>query len=379
MELTDIRVRIDAINEEIERLFLERMELSLDVASYKREHKLPTFDPERERKILQRAREKAPAHLAPYAACLFQSLMQMSRSYQNSTIRFEETLTPRIRAALEHTPPLFPTDAAVACQGVEGAYSQMAVNRLFSYPQIVYCPQFEGVFQAVESGRCRYGVLPIENSSYGSVNEVYDLMKRHQFHIVRGLRQKISHHLLGKPGVKLSDIREIYSHSQAIGQCGAFLSAHPEIKVTPCANTAIAAQLVSQSDRSDVAAISSKQCASLYGLETVSSAVSDSDHNYTRFICIARELEIYPGASRISMMTELPHQPGALGALLSKFAVLGLNLTKLESRPILGSDFEFKFYFDLEASIYSEEVLALLSELAAGVEPFVFLGSYTEL
>lgn len=379
MELKDIRVRIDEINNEIERLFLERMEISLDVASYKREHNLPTVDPERERKILREVREKAPAHLAPYAAYLFQSLIQMSCTYQNSTIRHDEKLTDQIRAALVNTPKLFPTDAVVACQGVEGAYSQMAVNRLFAYPQITYCPDFEGVFQAVESGRCRYGVLPIENSSYGSVGEVYDLMKKHSFSIVRGLKLKIAHRLLACPGAALSDIREIYSHGQAIGQCGAFLRAHPEIKVVPCANTAMAAKMVAESGRNDVAAISSAQCATLYGLSVLTDAISDSDHNYTRFICIAREMEIYPGASRISMMTELPHRPGALNALLSKFAILGLNLTKIESRPILGSDFEFKFYFDLEASVYSDEVLSLLSELAAAPESFEFLGSYTEL
>ena len=379
MELKDCRRRIDEINSEMERLFLERMEISLDVAAYKQEHHLPTFDPAREREILRRAREKAPAGLAPYVSHLFQQLMEMGRSYQNRSVPRVETLTGQIRAALENTPTLVPTDAVVACQGVEGAYSQIAVNRLFQYPEIVYYPQFEDVFRAVGAGKCRYGVLPIENSSYGSVNEVYDLMKQYRFPIVRGLKLRISHNLLARRGTALGDIREIYSHGQAIGQCRAFLAAHPGIRVTPCANTAVAAKMVSESDRRDVAAISSRECAALYRLDILSDAISDSDHNYTRFICISKEMEIYPGASRISMMAEMPHRPGSLNALLSKFAMLGLNLTKIESRPILGREFEFKFYFDLEASVYSEEVLALLSELAAGPEPFEFLGSYTEL
>jgi chorismate mutase/prephenate dehydratase len=195
---------------------------------------------------------------------------------------------------------------------------------------------------------------------------------------VRALKLRISHQLLAKPGVTLGEIKQIYSHEQAIGQCGDFLRAHPEITVTSCANTAMAAMLVAQSQRQDVAAISSKECASLYGLKSLSSTISDSEFNYTRFICIAREMEIYPGASRMSMMMELPHHPGALNELLSKFAMLGLNLTKMESRPILGSDFEFKFYFDLEASVHSEGVLALLSELEAENCTFEFLGSYAD-
>ena len=379
MELTDCRKRIDEINQEIERLFLERMEVSLEVAAYKREHDLPVFDPVRERDILRTVRCRAPEPLAPYAAHLFQTLMAMSRAYQSQSLPHDRTLEQRIHTALETTPPLFPADARVACQGVEGAYSQMAVNRLFQYPEIVYFPRFEGVFQAVESGQCRYGVLPIENSSYGSVNEVYDLMKKYRFSIVRGIKLRIGHHLLAKRGARLDQIREIYSHGQAIGQCHNFLESHPEIRVIPCANTAMAAKMVSESDRDDVAAISSRECAALYRLDVLSDAISDSDHNYTRFICISREMEIYPGASRISMMIEIPHRPGSLYSLLSRFSMLGLNLTKLESRPIPGREFEFKFYFDLEASVYSDEVVSLLCELAAGPDAFEFLGSYIEL
>lgn len=380
-QLAACRKRIDEINGEMERLLLERMELAAEIGKTKRTMGKPTFDPAREQEILTRFRKNAPPRLANYVVKFFQELMLMSRVHQDREHPLQGELVPKIREALERTPKLFPESASVACQGVEGAYSQIACSRLFQYPEMTYLPQFEDVFKAVISGECAYGVLPIENSSFGSVNDVYDLMKRYRAYIVKGMKLRIHHNLLSKPGVKIEDIREIFSHSQAIGQCGRFLSEHPKIKVTPCTNTAVAAKMVADADRRDVAAISSRECAALYGLCSLNDSISDSDSNYTRFICISKELQIYPGAAKISMIVELgrSHRPGALNALLSRFALLGVNLVKLESRPIPGRDFEFKFYFDLEASIYSEDVLSLLSELEAEPDPFQFLGSYIEM
>jgi len=236
----------------------------------------------------------------------------------------------------------------------------MACDRIFSLPNILYFRHFEGVFQAVQNGLCRYGILPIENSSYGSVTKVYDLMKKYDFHIAKSLKMLISHALLAKPETRMETITEIVSHEQAIGQCSEFLREHKDIKITVCENTAMAAQMVANSDRTDLAAISSKNCADLYGLTVLNSSIQNSEINYTRFICISKELEIYPGADKISLMLTLPHCPGSLYTTIAKFAALGLNLTKLESRPIPGKDFEFMFYFDFEASIYSEEVIRLL-------------------
>ena len=243
----------------------------------------------------------------------------------------------------------------------------------------MYFKRFEGVFQAVESGLCKYGVLPIENSSYGSVTEVYDLMRKHQFFIVRGVRVKIDHRLLAKPGTRLEDVREILSHEQAIGQCSEFLKGLKDVKVTVCENTAMAAQMVSQSERKDIAAISAPACAALYGLSVVKSDISNSDSNFTRFICIAKNLEIYPDANKMSLMLNVQHKPGALYSMIAKFSALGLNLTKLESRPIAGTDFEFMFYFDLDASVYDEAALQLLAQLDQGPETFTYLGSYSEI
>ena len=379
MDLKEIRKKIDTIDEELVKLFLKRMELSKEVAEYKAENKLPILNKAREREIISRVCEASPEGLEMYTKTLFTTLFEVSRSYQNTLIHNTSSLKDSIIRGLEEAPKLFPIKGLVACQGVEGAYSQLAADKLFSIANIMYFKNFEGVFNAVEKGLCPFGILPIENSSYGSVNEVYDLMRHYNFHIVRSIKVRINHCLMGKPSTKLSDVKEIYSHEQAIGQCSQFLKERPDIKITICENTAMAAKLVADSDRNDIAAISSNNCAGLYGLSIISKEVQNSDNNYTRFICIAKELTIYPGADRISLMLSVPHEPGALYSVISRFSALGLNLTKLESRPIPGSDFEFMFYFDFEASVLREEVVKLLSELSLESDLFIFLGSYSEV
>lgn len=376
--LDQMRNDIDAIDSQIAELFRKRMETSLDIARYKKEHNIPILNSSREKEVLHKVSEQVGEPFDGYARFIFNTIFEASRSCQNNYWAKESDLAQEISEALENTPKLFPNKAVVACQGVPGAYSQAACEKLFEVPSIMYFNSFEGVFNAVEKGLCRYGILPIENSSYGSVGAVYDLMQNYNFHIVKSLRLRVSHNLMAKAGTKLSDVREIFSHEQAIGQCGEFLKSLKDVKVTVCENTALAAKMVAESDRNDVAAISSKECLDLYGLELLKNQIQVSDNNYTRFICISKKLEIYPGSNRISLILSLPHVPRSLYHTIAKFSALGINLTKLESRPIPGSDFEFMFYFDLEASVYSQELINLLCELDNQPETFVFLGSYIE-
>jgi len=279
---------------------------------------------------------------------------------------------------MKKTPRLFPKSARVVCQGVEGAYSTIAAERLFSTPSILHVNTFEGAFSAIESGLCQYGILPIENSTAGSVNQVYDLMISRNFHIVRSVRIKVDHSLLVKPGTKKSEIKEIFSHEQAIRQCEGYLKAMG-VKVTACENTAVAAKMVAESDRTDIAALSSLRCAELYGLTALDKCVQDNANNHTRFICISKKMEIYPGADKTSLMMILSHRPGSLYKVLAKFYALGINLIKLESRPMPDRDFEFMFYFDLETSIYSDAFIRIICELGEICEEFKYLGSYSEV
>ena len=379
MDLTQLRGEIDAIDEELVKLFCARMAISAKVADYKKANNLPIHHPGREREILQEVAKKAGPEMESYARGLYSMLFELSRSYQSKR---NDEITPLyqiITKSIETTPKLFPQAPMVACQGVEGAYSQIACEKIFKSPFILYFKNFEGVFNAIDQGLCSYGILPIENSTAGSVNKVYDLMYRHNFSIVRTFRMKVDHNLLANKGAVLSGIREIYSHEQAINQCAGFLQTLNGVTVIPVANTAIAAEMVAKSGRSDVAAISSRSCAELYGLTCLKSSIQDAGNNHTRFICISRNLEIYPGSDKTSIMMVLPHRPGSLYKVLARLYVLGINVTKLESRPIPDRDFEFMFYFDLETSIYSEEFVQLMCELDDLCEEFKYLGSYSEV
>ncbi len=378
-DLKQLREEIDKIDDQMVSLFQKRMDITTAVAEYKKANELPPLDPCRERQILSDITVKVSEDLRSYVCVLYSLLFELSRSNQEKILHPTSELKERIMEAVEKTEKLFPQYALVACQGVEGAYSQLACEKMFNVPNIMYFKNFESVFNAIDKDMCRYGVLPLENSTAGSVNQIYDLMMDYRFSIIRSARVKIDHNLLAKNGTKISQIKEIYSHEQAINQCTKFLDSLGSVKVTACANTAAAAKMVAESDRSDVAALSSRACADLYQLAILSCNVQDNDNNYTRFICISKQLEIYPGADKTSIMMVIPNKPGALYKVLSRFFALGINLIKLESRPIPNRDFEFMFYFDLETSIYSQQFIQLVCGLEGFCEEFKYLGSYSEM
>ncbi len=379
MELLDYRKQLDTIDDELVKLFTQRMEVAAQIAACKKDTGKAVYDPKREREKLLDVVGKTPKDLQDYTASLFSLIMELSRSSQNRLLGTESAITKQIKDAIEQTPKVFPSMATVACQGVEGAYSQQACDKLFRLPNILYFSSFDAVFSSIENGLCDYGIIPLENSTAGSVNKVYDLMLRHNFRIVRSVRVKVDHCLLAKPGVKLSDIKEIYSHEQAISQCSEYLHGLKGVKVIPCENTATAAKMVAESERDDVAALSSRACMKLYGLSCLEEAVQDNGSNFTRFICISKNLEIYPGADRTSLMMVVPHQPGSLYKVLSRFYTLGINLNKLESRPMPERNFEFMFYFDIETPVYSPQFTQLMAELQGNSEEFSYLGSYSEV
>lgn len=379
MELDRLYEQVGAIDGEIGALFAKRMALAADIAHKKADAGVLLPDVGRERAARAQFRQTVAPELEDYAGVLYATMVDVSHSYQAAVTGRDGPQSARIAAALEITPKLFPEKATVVCQGVEGAYSQIAAEKLFREPSISYVSSFEAVFSAIANGLCRYGVLPLENSTAGSVNRIYDLMMQYNFSIVRSARIKIDHNLLARPGARLSEIREIFSHEQAISQCAGFLRGYPGIQVTAVENTAAAARMVAESGRSDIAALSSRSCAELYGLDILASAVQDAGNNHTRFICIGRDLEIFPGADRTSIMLTTPHRPGSLYRIMARINSLGINLTKLESRPLPDRDFEFMFYFDLDTPVYSPKLIRLMNDLETLCETFRYLGSYSEI
>lgn len=376
MDITKIRNRIDETDEEILKLFLSRMELCEEIAACKKEQSIPVFNRTREREILAKAEENA-GEMGPYAYYLFSILMELSRTRQTELCAGPTKVSAQIEKALQAEEDIFPRTGTVACQGVEGGNSQAACDKLLSRGRIIFVKSFEAVFSAVESGLCRYGVVPIENSTNGSVRSIYELLQKRGLSIVRATNLLIRHELLAKPGVKMEDIKEIFSHEQALGQCSKFLhQLGDKVKITPCDNTAAAAKMVAQTKRTDCAAIASHDCTTLYGLNVINDDIQDSDNNYTRFICITKEPVFYAGSNRISLILSSDNKPGALYAILSKLAVRGINMSKLESCPVTGRNFEYVFFIELEASVKEPGVLPVLEELERGCEVFLFLGCY---
>ncbi|HHX48795.1 MAG TPA: bifunctional chorismate mutase/prephenate dehydratase [Clostridiales bacterium] len=379
MSLEKYRNEIDKIDDEISKLFKRRMEIAKDIAIVKKAENKPIVNVAREKEIINRVAGEMPYELKLYSKQVFNTIFDVSKAYQSNFFNETSKIKEKITKVLENGLERFPIEANVACQGVLGSYSSIATERLFEISNILYFKDFEGVFNAVDKGLSQYGVLPIENSSVGSVNKVYDLMNKYSFYIVKSYKLRVQHSLAAKPGAKLSQIKEIISHEQAIEQCGEFLNNHKDIKITICDNTALAARNVSQLDRDDVACICSSEAAKAYNLKELAKNIQDNDNNYTRFIVISKDFKIFINSNRISIMVNLPHTAGSLNKFLNEFSIRGLNLTKLMSRPQPKSPFDFIFYFDFEANIEDESVVNLISILENQVEQFVFLGYYQEV
>ena len=379
MNIEDLRKKIDGIDSEMCRLFAERMQVVTDIARYKKENNMVVYHPSRARAVLQNISKQLGPEFEGYGRSLYRTIFDLSESYQTRMLSEGEEFFKNIKEVTSKPPMPFPKRASVACAGCEGAYAHLAAERLFDLPEMIYVNNFDSVFRAVSSGLCEYGILPIENSLAGSVNAIYDLLGEYNVSIARSVRLKVDHSLLTQPGAKLEDIKEIYSHQQAISQCSEFLSNLKDVRVIAVENTAEAARMVAKSGDKSKASISSRLCAELYQLQTLKNAIQNRDNNYTRFICIAKQPQIYSGANRTSIMMVIPHRPGTLFHILSRFNATGVNLVKLESRQIPEREFEYRFYFDIEASVYSTEFQSLMCELNNCGEQFKYFGTYAEI
>lgn len=367
MELKDIREKIDECDRQLTRLLVQRMQCSLAVAEVKKAQGLPLYHPAREQEILQRVRAEGGEY-GTYLAEIYAFIMSCSRELQSTRLNAGRPLPEYA----EKKPEIA---GNVACYGTNGAFTHLALRAAYPKAEPVFCSRFAQVFEAVSSGSCAFGIVPVENSTAGSVREVYDLLLQYKSYIVGSVNMAVRHNLLARPGTALAAVKTVYSHPQALSQCNGFIRSHG-LRAVEYQNTAEAARLVAESADSTVAAIGSTYCAEAYGLQVLAPAIQDYQNNCTRFAVLSNQPIFEPGSNKISLSFATPHTPGALQKILTRFALHGLNLTKLESAAGKGGDFETQFYLDFDGSLKNPDTAQLLQTLADEVHDFAVLGNY---
>jgi len=376
-QLEAYRREIDRIDGELVELFLKRMEVTGAVGAYKRQHGIPVLDPVRERQVIaaKTAKTEDPVRKADLAA-LYEAIMGISRRQQRRLVQEDAPGYAAWRQAMEAVRP--PVERPrVAYQGEPGCYSEEAAVGLFG-PEVerTGLPWFEDVFLALKDGRADYAVLPVENSSTGSIRQVYDLLSQYACYIVGEWQVKVEHCLVALPGVSMEDIRTVYSHEQGLMQCEKFLDAHRSWRRAPTLDTAGSAKQVAQSGDTAAAAICSRRAARLYGLNILAHGVNYNSANYTRFVAVAPAMELRPGRDTISLCFRAAHQIGSLHEVLTLFSVQGLNLQKLESRPIPGQGWEYLFFLEFTGDLTAPEMDGVLRELNQLTRQLRVLGNF---
>ncbi len=375
-ELLELRNQIDEIDEQLIPLLLKRMEISKEVADYKVRKRLPVLNEKREQEILEDVGKKC-GDMGNTIKTIFSATMDASRAVQHKIIGGGQPLRNLVNNA-PHGEALTANGKPIACQGVDGAYSAQAGKALFPDSEISFYRQFEDVFEAVYKGDARFGIIPVENSTAGSVHESYDLIMKYRFYVVGAYDLKISHCLCAKEGADYSKIQDVYSHPQALSQCSDFLNSFDFTGIN-FTNTAAAAKFVSESKKKNIACICSVEAAKKYGLTVLKKDIQNISNNTTRFIVISKDLVISKGANKISLIFSAPHKTGSLYRVLGRFSMTGLNLTKLESRPVENGGFDYYFYADVMGSVYDAETLDLLCALYDELPEFTFLGNFLEV
>ncbi|WP_154025113.1 bifunctional chorismate mutase/prephenate dehydratase [Flavonifractor plautii] len=378
-ELEQYRQEIDRIDGELVQLFLERMAVTGKVGEYKQRAGIPVLDARREKQVIaaKTALTDDPARKADVAA-LYEEIMAISRRQQRKLVRegAEEPGYAAYAAALaaRREPVAAPR---VVYQGEPGCYSEEAAVGFFG-PEVSSrgLAWFPDVFAALERGEADYAVLPVENSSTGSIRQVYDLLAQYNYYVVGECQVKVEHCLMALPGAALEDIQAVYSHEQGLMQCERYLDAHWGWRRVPTLDTAGSAKQVAESGDRTAAAICSRRAAQIYGLHILAEGVNYNAMNHTRFVVVSPVLELRPGRNKISAVFRLPHQSGSLHEILTVFAVQGLNLLKIESRPIPGRGWEYLFFLDFTGDLAAPEMDGVLHELGQLAAEFRILGNF---
>lgn len=368
MNLDEIRVDIDKIDKDIVELIKKRMNLSLSVAEYKINNGKKVFDAEREKAILDKV-DNLGGKYGHAARLIYSTIMEQSRALQYPLVNSElgikaESLDPD-------------SVKKVACQGVKGAYSYATAKQLYKNAEIIFCERFSDVFDAVEKGDAEIGVVPVENSWAGSVHEVYDLLIDRKFYIANAVDARISHNLIGTSDAEIGDIKQALSHEQALRQCAEFLD-KKDIEPIGCINTAIGVKKAAEMNNKQIGAIGSTAAANEFGMKILAQNIASSDCNITRFVSVSNKFYTSEKADKISIVFSIPHKPGALYSVFSRFAAAGLNMSKIESRPIKNHNFEYLFYVDLIGKLISKDTLCTINSLSEELDEFTLMGNYEE-
>lgn len=375
-ELDALRREIDGIDRQLAELLLRRMEVTGRVGAWKQAHGMPVLDPDREKAVLAQkaALTGDPARRADLTA-LFETVMAVSRRQQRRLAREEDGGNGGSPALTSMRPPV--TDPRVLYQGRPGAYAEEAAVRFFGeQARRDRTETWEDIFLALRDGAADYGVVPIENSSTGAISQVYDLLAQYGAYIVGEQTVRVEHCLMAPPGAALDTVREVYSHEQGLIQCAGFLKDHPGWTGHPRLNTAESARYVADSGDVTRAAIGSRRAARLYGLTVLADHICVSEENYTRFVVVSPQMEDRPGRNKVSALFRLPHRAGSLHEIMTIFAVNGLNLLKLESRPIPGRSWEYLFFLDFTGDLTAPGMDGVLRELTQTADGFRVLGNY---
>ncbi len=374
-DLDELRQEIDVIDEKIVSLFEQRMSLSEEVARYKIENGRKVFDREREQDKLETLTDLTHNDFNRQAVReLYLQIMSVSRKKQYQLI--EES------GAAGHLPFIAVDDIdrrniRVVYQGVEGAYSHAAMQQYFgSDVNCFHVREFRDAMEAIAEGSADYAVLPIENSSAGIVADNYDLLVNYENYIIGEQVIKCEHCLVGLPGTKLSDIKRVYSHEQALAQCEQYLNRHPKWHQIPYDNTATAAKKVADDRDPSQAAVASAHAAACFGLEVLEEKIYNNEANSTRFLVIGNQRIFLRDAKKISICFELPHSSGSLYDILSHFLYNNLNMNKIESRPIYGRNWEYRFFVDFDGNLADSAVKNCLRGIREEALNLKILGNY---
>lgn len=375
MDLSAIRNQLDEIDSSIIELFEKRMKLCGEVAEFKIATGKPVFDREREQQKIRSVRELAHGEFNQRAAEeLFSQLMTISRRFQYQIL--EQNGKP-VEIGFQPVDGLKMKDVRVVYQGVEGAYSHAATLQYFgSDVDAFHVETWQDAMKAVEEGTADYAVVPIENSSAGAVIDNYDLLIKYNNVIVAETFVTVNHALLGLPGSRLENIKTVYSHPQALMQSSEFLNGHREWSQISVENTAVAAKKILEEQDATQAAVASEVAGELYGLDVLASSINHNKNNTTRFIILAKDRVYCRNAGKVSICFELPHKSGSLYNMLGHVIYNGVNMVMIESRPIPGKTWEYRFFVDIEGNLGDSSVQNALKSISEEASNMWILGNY---